>query len=144
MAIRGRGRSSIRHWSVSLGVPHKIKRTVFVVDDDASLLRAIQRLLNAFDYEVLVFSTAEAFLAHELPAAQACLLLDVFLPEMSGIELCATLRKSGRTIPTVLMTARDDENTRRLLNEADVVAVLSKPFDEDALLEAISRALANQ
>ena len=124
-------------------VPPKTKHTVLVVDDDASLLRAMRRLLHALGYEVLVFRSAEAFLAQDAPPAEACLLLDIFLPGMSGIELWATLAASGRSLPTVLMTARDDESTRRLVSEVDVTAILYKPFDEDVLREAIARALAN-
>lgn len=124
-------------------MPPKTRQTVFVVDDDASLLRAMQRLLDSFGYEVLVFRSAEAFLAQDAPAADACLLLDIFLPGMSGIELWTALAASDRSIPTVLMTARDDESTRRLVCEVDATAILYKPFDEDVLLEAIARALTN-
>ena len=121
----------------------KTKHTVLIVDDDASLLRAMQRLLHSLGYQVLVFPSAEAFLAQDAPAADACLLLDIFLPGMSGIELWATLAASGRSIPTVLMTARDDESTRRLVSDIDVAAILYKPFDEDVLHEAIARALTS-
>ena len=124
-------------------MPPKTKYTVLVVDDDASLLRAMQRLLHSLGYQVLVFRSAEAFLARDAPAAEACLLLDIFLPGMSGVELWSTLAASGRRIPTVLMTARDDESTRRLVSEIDVTAILYKPFDEDVLREAIAHALAN-
>ena len=124
-------------------MPPKTKQTVFVVDDDASLLRAMRRLLDSFGYEVLVFRSAEAFLAQDAPCADACLLLDIFLSGMSGIELWTALAASGRSIPTVLMTARDDESTRRLVCEVDATAILYKPFDEDVLLEAIARALTN-
>lgn len=123
-------------------MPPKTRQTVFVVDDDASLLRAMRRLLDSFGYEVLVFRSAEAFLAQDAPAADACLLLDIFLPGMSGIELWTALAASGRSMPTVLMTARDDESTRRLVCEVDAAAILYKPFDEDVLKEAIVRALA--
>ena len=124
-------------------MPLKTRQIVFVVDDDASLLRAMRRLLHSFGYEVLIFLSAEAFLAQDAPTADACLLLDIFLPGMSGIELSATLAASGRSIPTVLMTAHDDESTRRLVCEVDATAILYKPFDEDVLLEAIARALTN-
>ena len=122
-------------------MPPKTKQTVFVVDDDASLLRAMQRLLRSFDYNVHSFLSAESFLAHDVSAAKACLLLDIFLPGMSGVDLYARLAASGRSIPTVLMTARDDESTRNLVAEIGAAAILYKPFDEDVLLEAIARAL---
>jgi FixJ family two-component response regulator len=124
-------------------VAPKTKQILLVVDDDASLLRAMQRLLRSFDYKVVTFHSAEDFLAFDVPAGEACLLLDIFLPGMSGIELCSTLAAAGRSIPTVLMTAHDDEGTRRLAGQVEVTAVLYKPFDEEILLEAITRAFAS-
>jgi two-component system, LuxR family, response regulator FixJ len=63
---------------------------------------------------------------------------------MSGTELFSTMAASGRSIPTVLMTAHDDDNTRRLLSRLKAAAILYKPFEEDVLLEAIDRALSDQ
>ena len=119
------------------------KQTVIVIDDDASTLRALDRLLRSFEYEVVPFPNAEAFLAGEVPSDQVCLLLDVFLPGMSGIELLTRMAGSGRNIPTILMTAHDDAGTRSLLSTLGAVAVLYKPFDEDLLFEAIARALGH-
>ena len=125
----------------SRDMPPKTIRTVIVVDDDASTLRALERLLRSLDYEVIGFPNAEAFLAQDVPSEQACLLLDVFLPGMSGIELWTRMAASGQRIPTILMTAHDDEGTRELLSKLGASAVLYKPFDEDVLLEAIARTL---
>ncbi len=120
----------------------KLKGTVLVIDDDSSLLRALRRLLLALDFEVMVFESAEVFLSGEIPAGKVCLLLDIYLPGMSGIELCKRLRTSGRgLLPTVLMSARDDEVTQRSAREAGAAGMLYKPFDEDVLLDAIERAL---
>lgn len=124
-------------------MPPKTRQTVFVVDDDASLLRAMQRLLRSFDYDVHSFQSAESFLAHHARVTKACLLLDIFLPGMSGVDLYASLAASGRSMPTVLMTARDDESTRNLVAEVGATAILYKPFDEEVLLDAIARALTN-
>lgn len=88
---------------------NKPKPTVLVVDDDSSLLRAVRRLLLAVDLDVLVFDSAEAFLAGEIPAGDVCLLLDIYLPGMSGIDLLRTMAASGRSLPTILMSASDDE-----------------------------------
>ena len=121
----------------------KRKQTVIVIDDDASTLRALERLLRSFDYEVVAFPSAEAFLADERSAEEVCLLLDIFLPGMSGIELLTRMAGCGRNIPTILMTAHDDERTSRLLSGLGASAVLYKPFDEDVLLEAIARALGD-
>ncbi len=114
-----------------------------MVDDDPSLLRALRRLLLAAGFEVLVFASAEALLAGKIPADNACLLLDLYLPGMSGADLCKTLATSGRKLPTILMTARDDEATQRIAREAGALATLYKPFDEDPLLDTIARALGN-
>lgn len=120
----------------------KTKSTVFIVDDDASLLRALQRLLRSFDYDVHTFRSAESFLTHSEPTSKACLLLDIFLPGMSGVDLCDRMAASGRCLPTILMTARDDASTRKLTAKAGATAILYKPFDEDVLIDAIARALA--
>ena len=68
------------------------------------------------------------------------MLSDVYLPGMSGIELCQHLAAAGSQLPTILMTGRDDEHTRRLMREAKPIACLFKPFDEAALLRAIRKA----
>lgn len=114
-----------------------------MVDDDPSLLRALRRLLLAAGFEVLAFDSAEALLASKVPADNACLLLDLYLPGMSGADLCRTLAASGRRLPTILMTARDDQATQRIVRETGALATLYKPFDEDPLLDTIARALGN-
>jgi FixJ family two-component response regulator len=107
------------------------------------LLRALRRLLLAADFRVLAFDSAEAFLATRIPSGKVCLLLDIYLPGMSGIELCGALAASGRSLPVILMTANDDEWTRTIARDAGVLATLYKPFDEDILLDTIARALGN-
>jgi two-component system response regulator FixJ len=121
----------------------KQKQTVILVDDDASLLRALRRLLLAADFKVLAFDSAEAFLASKIPAGKVCLLLDIYLPKMGGVELCGALAASGRSLPTILMTGNDGEATQKIAREAGVFATLYKPFDEDVLLDTIARALGN-
>jgi FixJ family two-component response regulator len=125
-----------------LSMTFESKGTVIVIDDDSSLLRALRRLLLAFDFDVMVFASAEAFLAINVPAGKVCLLLDIYLPGMSGIELCKTMAASDRNLPIILMTARDDEFTERSAHESGAFETLHKPFDEDVLLTAVARALA--
>jgi two-component system, LuxR family, response regulator FixJ len=120
------------------------KGTVVVIDDDSSLLRALRRLLLAVDFEVLIFDSAEALLASAVPTGKVCLLLDIYLPGMSGIDLCKTMAASGRSLPTILMSARDDEVTQRKAREAGVIGTLYKPFDEDVLLNTIARAFGTK
>lgn len=116
---------------------------MIVVDDDASILRALRRQLQIVGFNVLVFQSAEDLLASEFPSNNACLLLDIYMPRMSGIELCRSLAASGRGLPTVLMSGRDDQQTRRMMREASPISSLLKPFDEKYLLRAIRKALRN-
>lgn len=115
--------------------------TVIVVDDDASIRGGLRRQLQILGFNVLDFESAEDFLAGERPAGDACLLLDVYMPRMTGIELCQTLAESGRQLPTILITGRDDPRTRKMMREANPIATLLKPFDEKTLLRAIRKAL---
>jgi FixJ family two-component response regulator len=116
---------------------------VIVVDDDRSVRRALGRHLQILGFEVLVFQTAGELLARKLPKRDVCLLLDLFLPGMSGIELCRSLAVAGQHLPTILMSGRDDQGTRRLMRVAKPNAILFKPFDEKSLLRAIWKALRN-
>jgi len=119
------------------------KPTVLVVDDDASTCRALQRLLLLLDFNVKVFDSAKACLAGGHPTSDTCALVDVYMPRMSGPELCEKLAESSHPIPTILMSGRDDMPTRRLMREAKAVATVFKPFDEKTLLRAIQKALCS-
>jgi CheY-like chemotaxis protein len=138
------------HYALSLRVvrycqlPPTPKPTVIVVDDDLSIRRALRMQLQVAGFNVLVFQSGESLLGSDSPTNNACLLLDVYMPGMSGIELCRSLAAAGRRLPTVLMSASDDELTRRVMCEAKTVASLFKPFDEKALLHAIRKALRKQ
>lgn len=114
---------------------------MIVVDDDVSVRRALGRQLQILGFQVLVFPGAEELLASHFPTDNACLLLDVYMPEMSGIELYRNLVTSGRRLPTVLMSGRDDQEIRQIMHEAKAVACLFKPFDEKSLLGAIRKGL---
>jgi FixJ family two-component response regulator len=122
----------------------KSTATVIVVDDDASIRRALRRQLQILGFAVLDFGSAEEFLTSEIPAGEACLLLDVYMPGMTGIELCKKMTGAGRRLPTILISGRDDAQTRKLMREAKPIASLLKPFDEESLLRAIRKALPNQ
>ena len=116
--------------------------TVVVVDDDPSVLRALSRLIRTAGFRVLTFDRPSALIASAIPKADACLIVDLNLPEMNGNELCNALTVSGRGLPAILITGRDDSATQRLIKGAHPVAVLFKPVDERALFDAITRALA--
>jgi FixJ family two-component response regulator len=113
---------------------------VLLVDDDDSLRRALARSIRLAGFEVEAFPTVEALLAHGVPEREACLVLDVDLPGIGGIELKRTLAAAGRDLPTVFITALEPRQVREQLAALAPVAVLYKPFDKKDLLEAIGRA----
>jgi two-component system, LuxR family, response regulator FixJ len=100
--------------------------------------------LGIAGYKVRVFDSAESFLASKGACANTCFLLDIYMPGMSGIELWEHLAADGRLMPTVLMSGRDDEVSRKLARRARGVPCLFKPFDESALLRGIRKAMHGQ
>src|ERR1700722_20796412 len=122
----------------------KSTATVIVVDDDASIRRALRRQLQILGFNVLDFGSAEEFLTSEIPTGEACLLLDVYMPAMTGIELCKKMTEACRPLPPILISGRDDAQTKKLMREAKPIASLLKPFDEKSLLRATRKALPNQ
>jgi two-component system, LuxR family, response regulator FixJ len=121
-------------------VMSKLKRSVILVEDDASVLRAVRRLIVGAGFEVQAFERPSAVLKSAIPATNACLLIDVHLPEMNGVELCKLLAASGCELPVVIMTGAADEATWRLTRQVKAVAVLYKPFERSLLLAAIAKA----
>ena len=114
---------------------------VMIVDDDDSMRRAARRLVRSFGLAVDTFASAEDFLASGRLAETSCLVLDVQMPGLSGIELQSKLIAEGHHIPIIFITAFADEQTQVRALEAGAHAYLIKPFDEDDLLEGIRRAL---
>jgi FixJ family two-component response regulator len=115
---------------------------VCVIDDDPSLLRALRRLLGAGGFRVSTFSSAEEFLESATPPP-ACLVLDVHLGGLSGLDLQERLVASGRRIPVVFITAHDDAVTRERARRAGAIDYLRKPFNDESLLAGIKRALGS-
>jgi FixJ family two-component response regulator len=113
---------------------------VLLVDDDESLRRALARTIRLAGFEVQAFQSVEALLAHGVPERDACLVLDVDLPGIGGIELKRTLAESGRNLPTIFITALEPAEVGASLATLAPVAVLYKPFDKKDLLDAIGRA----
>ena len=113
---------------------------IYVIDDDPSLLRALRRLLGAGGVRVCTVSSAEEFL--ESPrATPACLVLDVHLGGLSGLDLHERLLAAGRRIPVVFITAHDDVITRERARRAGAIDYLRKPFNDETLIAGIQRAL---
>ena len=115
---------------------------VFVVDDDASMRAALSSLLRAVGWQGKTFATAAEFQAHERPDTPACLVLDVRLPGVSGLELQRTLFERGDALPIIFMTGHGDIPMSVQAMKAGAVEFLAKPFREDQLLDAIGLALA--
>lgn len=118
-----------------------IPALVAVVDDDESVRESLYILLKECGFEVQAFASAEAFLASEFLCEPSCLILDLVMPTMTGLELQQELGLRGRTIPTVFITADGEEAVRRRLLALGAVECLSKPFSDTALLEALALAL---
>jgi FixJ family two-component response regulator len=114
--------------------------TVAVVDDDPSTLRGVERLLNVHGFGTEVFTSAEDFLERADQSKIGCLILDINLGGMSGIELWRKLQASGSALPVVLVTGIDDEATRATALREGCVAFLRKPFPGNSLIEAIEKA----
>ena len=119
----------------------KAKPIIIVIDDDLSILRALQRLVSGAGFDVRTFDRPSALLKSDLPKTGACLIVDIDLPEMNGVELCATLATSGCKLPVILITAHTDDETRRLADGANPVALLIKPFGRELLVNSIESAL---
>ena len=115
---------------------------VAIVDDDESQARATHSLLRAAGFATAAFSDAESFLASASRAITECLVADMRMPGMSGLELYQALVASGEGIPTVLITAYPEDITRARAREAGISCVLGKPFAAEELLECIDEALA--
>jgi FixJ family two-component response regulator len=115
-------------------------RMIAVVDDDASMLKGIERLLGACGFATKVFASAEAFIESDGAADVDCLLLDIHLGGMSGIELRHRLAVSGSPLPVIFMTAFDDEATRTRAQSTGCIAYLHKPFIANLLISAIAKA----
>jgi FixJ family two-component response regulator len=115
---------------------------IFVIDDDLSVRDAIRRLLLSLRLPVKLFGSAEQFLAHVTRTARGCLILDLRLPGMSGLQLQQQLIAQEWKLPIIFVTARDDEETRQTALRQGAIAFLRKPFDRKQFLESVHRALA--
>lgn len=115
---------------------------ISVVDDDPSFRDSMRRLLKSLGYTVAAFPSAAAFLASPKLDATACLLTDVQMPEMTGVELYRHLVDTGRTIPTILVTAHPDDAVQERMLTLGVECYLRKPFEEVVLIRCLRSALA--
>ena len=120
----------------------KPQRTVAIVDDDPGMQISLSDLLGARGFGTSVFSSAEDWLERGASQRVDCMLVDVYLGGISGLELQRRLRASGSTVPVILMTARHNETTRSQALEAGCVSFLCKPVPAAELIEAVEKATA--
>jgi len=113
---------------------------VSIVDDDESVRESLPDLLREFGYPAQAFSTAQEFLASDCLGETKCLILDIAMPGMSGLDLQRELGLKGHQIPIIFITANADERVRPRLLEQGAVDCLFKPFSDTALLGALNVA----
>ena len=116
--------------------------TVFIVDDDQSILLALRFLLEAEDLRVETYASAQAFLDHYDPQRPGCLLLDLRMPGMNGLELQELLAARGVHLPIIIITGQGDKLMMLQALDAGAIDVFQKPFDDEALVQRIHQAIA--
>lgn len=117
------------------------RRLVSIVDDDESVRESLPDLIRLFGFAVEAFASAEAFLASEAVGQTSCLVLDITMPGMSGLDLQRELGRRRRDIPIVFITANGDRSVRPRLLAQGAAECLVKPFSDAALLDALNAAL---
>ena len=117
------------------------RAVVSIVDDDASLRRSVRNLLRSVGFRVETFASAEEFLTSAQRETTGCLVLDLRMTGMSGLDLLWHLAAANVRVPAVILTAHGDEQIRQRCLGAGAVAFLDKPFRGDALLDAVQTVL---
>ena len=116
-------------------------KTIVIIDDDASVRRALRRLVRSAGLNVETFGSADEFLLSTEQQVPGCLILDVHLPGLSGLELQQRLKAEGCCVPIVFITAYGDDQMCERALRAGALAFLHKPFEDQALLDAVDRAV---
>ena len=124
------------------GVTAEFNRTVFVVDDDEPVRDSLKTLLESYSMPVEDFPSCPEFLAHFDGRKAGCLVLDLHLPVMSGLEFVEAYSSRLKDMPVILITGRGDPATKARALEAGVLAFIEKPFDDERLVDLIRTALA--
>ena len=115
---------------------------VYVVDDDAALGRSLARLIRSVGLDAVTFPSAQAFLDHPRSTSAACLVLDVRMPGLGGLDLQNRLGDARKTLPIVFITGHGNVPTSVRAMKGGAVDFLQKPFNDDELIAAVQRALA--
>ena len=113
-----------------------------VVDDDEMLRESLPDLLREFGFSARAFSSGQEFLSSNDVGETRCLILDVAMPGMSGLEVQEELKRRGQAIPVIFITGQKDEEIRKQAFSQGAVKFLYKPFSDSALLEAVNAALS--
>jgi FixJ family two-component response regulator len=121
----------------------RTKTLIAIVDDDESVRSALQGLMKAVGLPARSYASAEEFLESGQHQETGCLIADIRMPGMSGLQLQATLNAGGWKIPIIFITAHGDEKMRMQALRAGAVEFVAKPFDDDALVESVRAALQN-
>jgi FixJ family two-component response regulator len=121
--------------------PMRSRPAVLVVDDDASIRDAIDSLLRARGFAVYTFASAAELLRSPRLHESSCVITDVRMPEMGGVELQSALRKQGSSIPFIFVTAFPEESARQQALRDGAICFLSKPFDAPTLIRCVKAAL---
>src|SRR3984885_4748505 len=124
----------------NINVMAKNPRSIAIVDDDPSVLKALARLLATRSFAIKTYLSAPQFLASLPEGLPDCLIADLQMPEMTGMELQLNLARRGVPIPTIIITAHDEAGMRERCKSAGAVAYLAKPINDTSLFAAIDAA----
>jgi FixJ family two-component response regulator len=124
--------------------PGAARNLISVIDDDESVRRTTTRLIESFGFRAAAFESAESFLSSGQLDCSLCLIVDVRMPGMNGVELQSQLAATDCRIPIIFITAYDDKESRRRAMQAGAVAFLAKPFTGEHLLQWIRSALRQE
>lgn len=119
-------------------------RLVCVVDDDEAVRDSTQMLLGIYGFKVRAYAGARDFLAEFDDASTGCLILDIHMPEMTGVELLSLLRARGILTPAIIVSGQNDPMLGEVLTRSGALAILNKPVNEDELMGFVEKALASK
>jgi len=138
--------TAVHSWKPSAEPASKVcafdRASICLLDDDLSMLKALDRLLKSDGFNVERFSEPAAFLAAMANNSCRVAILDVWMPDMNGLEVQAVLRKDSPGTRIIFISGRDDPSVRQTALEAGAFGFLSKPFDDEVFLQLVRKALA--
>jgi two-component system, LuxR family, response regulator FixJ len=137
----GTVRSCRRSGIADVAMTFEHKRPIYIVDDDAAFCRSIERLMRAVGLTAVSFESSSAFLKAASDLVDGCVILDIRMPGMGGLELQRQLNAIGFRMPIIVMTLKGDMETAIRAMKGGAIDFIEKPFNEDKLLDAINHAL---